>query len=123
MASSKQTKTHNIFLIDKAKLNMSNLSVENALGLLMSEDEEYELQALKPGVNTGTFTVRLYFRSDDNYQSQFSSFCKAFIKEDQKAVTFYPRSASSVLFIWNDKHIYAVTTGQGYRMVEDYSKR
>ena len=39
MASSKHTKTHNIFLIDKTKLNMSNSSVENALGLLMSEDE------------------------------------------------------------------------------------
>lgn len=121
MASSKHTKTHNIFLIDKTKLNMSNSSVENALGLLMSEDEEYELQALKPGLDTGVFTVRLYFRGDDNYQSQFSSFCKSFIEEDQKAVTFYPRSASSVLFIWSDKHIYAITTGQGYRMVEDYS--
>lgn len=120
-SSEKSTKTHNIFLIDKGKLNMSNSSVEDALGVLMSEDEEYELQKLKTGVNTGTFSVRLYFRGDDNYQSQFSSFCKSFIEEDQKAVTFYPRSASSVLFIWNDKHIYAVTTGQGYRMVEDYS--
>ena len=120
-SSEKNTKTHNIFLIDKSKLNMSNSSVEDALGLLMSEDEEYKLQKLKTGVNTGPFSVRLYFRGDDNYQSQFSSFCKSFVEEDQKAVTFYPRSASSVLFIWNDKHIYAVTTGQGYRMVEDYS--
>lgn len=120
-SSEKNTKTHNIFLIDKSKLNMSNSSVENALGLLMSEDEEYKLQKLKTGVNTKPFSVRLYFRGDDNYQSQFSSFCKSFVEEDQKAVTFYPRSASSVLFIWNDKHIYAVTTGQGYRMVEDYS--
>ena len=120
-SSEKNTKTHNIFLIDKSKLNMSNSSVEDALGLLMSEDEEYKLQKLKTGVNTGPVSVRLYFRGDDNYQSQFSSFCKSFVEEDQKAVTFYPRSASSVLFIWNDKHIYAVTTGQGYRMVEDYS--
>lgn len=119
--SEKGSKTHNIFLIDKAKLNLSESSIENALGLLMSEDEGYELQELKPGLNTGAFSIRLYFRGDDNYQSQFSSFCKSFVAENQKAVTFYPRSASSVLFIWNDKHIYAVTTGQGYRMVEDYA--
>lgn len=119
--SEKGSKTHNIFLIDKAKLNLSEASIENALGLLMRENEGYELQELKRGLNTGAFSVRLYFRGDDNYQSQFSSFCKSFVAENQKAVTFYPRSASSVLFIWNDKHIYAVTTGQGYRMVEDYA--
>lgn len=120
-AAEKGTKPHNIFLIDKAKLNLSNSTIEDALGLLMSVDDGYELQTLKPDLKTGTFTVRLYFRGDDNYQSQFSSFCKTFVAENQKAVTFYPRTASSVLFIWNDKHIYAVTTGQGYRMVEDYS--
>ena len=42
--SEKCSKTHNIFLIDKAKLNLSESSIENALGLLMSEDEGYELQ-------------------------------------------------------------------------------
>lgn len=117
----KGTKTHNIFLIDKTKLKLSNSSVEDALGLLMSEDEGYEIQKLKSDLDTGDFTVQLYFRGDDNYQSQFASFCKSFVAEDQKAVTFFPRTASSVLFVWNDKHIYAVTTGQGYRMVEAYS--
>lgn len=125
MARPKNTKTHNIFLIDKNRLTGINgtptPSVENALAALMSSDEEYKLQTLKPEVDTKGFSVRLYFRGDDNYQSKFASFCKPFVADDQPAVNFYPRSASSVLFIWNDTHIYAITTGQGFRMIEAYS--
>lgn len=125
MARPKNTKTHNIYLIDKNRLTGINgtptPSVENALAALMSSDEEYKLQALKPEVDTKGFSVRLYFRGDDNYQSKFASFCKSFVADDQPAVNFYPRSASSVLFIWNDTHIYAITTGQGFRMIEAHS--
>ncbi len=125
MACSKNTKTHNIFLIDKCKLQGIDkqpiLPVEEALSVIMSTDETYQLQTLKKGINTKGFSVCLYFRGDDSFQSKFSSFCKSFVEEDQAAVTFYPRSASSVLFIWNNNHIYAVTTGQGYRMIEKYS--
>ena len=125
MAREKNTKTHNIFLIDKCKLpgidEHPTPSIEDALALLMNADESYLPQELKKGIDTKGFSACLFFRGDDNYQSKFASFCKSFVKEDQLAVTFYPRSASSVLFIWNDKHIYAVTTGQGYRMIENYS--
>lgn len=125
MARQKNTKTHNIFLIDKNKLpGISGVpvpSIADALATLMSIDERYKLQTLKPNIDTKGFSICLYFRSDDNYQSKFASFCKSFVAEDQTAVTFYPRSASSVLFIWNDTHIYAITTGQGFRMIEAYS--
>lgn len=125
MARPKHTKTHNIFLIDKNKLpgmsGAAEMPVEDILATLMGADEKYKLQQLKTDINTQGFTVCLYFRGDDNYQSKFASFCKAFVAEDQDAVTFYPRTASSVLFIWNQKHIYAVTTGQGFRMIEDYA--
>lgn len=125
MARPKNTKTHNIFLIDKTRLPGNSAtpvpSTESMLAAVMNGDENYKLQTLKPGVDTKGFSVCLYFRGDDNYQSKFSSFCKPFIADDQQAITFYPRSASSVLFIWNDTHIYAVTTGQGFRMIEAYS--
>ena len=125
MARPKNTKTHNIFLIDKTRLPGIGAtpvpSTESMLAAVMSGDKKYILQTLKPGVDTKGFSVCLYFRGDDNYQSKFSSFCKPFVAEDQQAVTFYPRSAYSVLFIWNDTHIYAVTTGQGFRMIEAYA--
>ncbi len=124
MARTKNTKTHNIFLMDESKLpriDGARLPTTDAIAQIMARDEKYELQTLKPDVNTHGFTVCLYFRGDDNYQSKFSSFCKAFVADGEEAVTFYPRSASSVLFIWNDRYIYAITTGQGFRMVEDYA--
>ena len=123
MARPKHTKTHNIFLIDKSKLSGINgepsSSLEDSFANLMSSDEAYRLQRLKANVNTKGFSVCLYFRGEENVRSKFSSFCKSFVEEGQPAITFYPRSASSVLFIWNERHIYAVTTGQGFRMIED----
>ena len=125
MSRPKNTKTHNIFLLDKSKLSEINVtqdsSIEAALAILMSADERYKLQTLKPEVDTKGFSVCLYFRGDDNYQSKFTSFCTSFIADDQPAVNFIPRSASSVLFVWNSLHVYAVTTGQGFRMIEAYS--
>lgn len=125
MARPKNTKTHNIFLIEKNRLpginNTPTPSMESIIATMMSDDEDYKLQTLKPGVDTKGFSVCLYFRGDDNFQSKFASFCKPFVAEDQQAVTFYPRSASSVLFIWNDTNIYAITTGQGFRMIGAYA--
>ena len=125
MARVKNTKIHNIFLIDKNKFlsvdETQTLTTESMISTIMSGDNKYTLQTLKSNVNTQGFSMRLYFRADENPHSKFASFCKDFVEADQKAVTFYPRSTSSVLFIWNDRHIYAITTGQGFRMIESYS--
>ena len=52
MARQKNTKTHNIFLIDKNKLpGISGVpapSIADVLATLMSIDERYKLQTLKP---------------------------------------------------------------------------
>lgn len=125
MANIKNTKTHNIFLIDKNKLQgktkLPFSKMEEIFAIIMSSDDNYELQKLKQDIDTKGFSVCLYFRGEEKYQSKLSSFCKTFVEDNQTAVTFIPRSASSVLFVWNDKHIYAVTTGQGFRMIEEYS--
>ncbi len=124
MPRSSHTKTHNIFLLDKSKLpGMSRKktpTTENALAELMKDDKPYKMQTLKPKLNTQGFSVCLYFRGDTNHRSKLASFCKSFVDEHEEAVTFCPCNASSVLFIWNDKHIYAVTTGQGFRKLEEY---
>ena len=122
MARSKNTKTHSVYLIDRCKLLGDSATNENeAIKLLMSADLSYKQQTLKTGIDTQGFSICLYFRGDDNYQSKFASFCKEFVEENQDAVTFHPRTTSSVLFVWNEKHIYAITTGQGFRMIEAFS--
>lgn len=123
MPRERNTKTHNIFLLDKAKIQDKFMDgrdtpASDLLALLMGTDTNYHVQALKDGINTSGFSVKLYFRGEDNFQSKFASFCKPFVKEEEEAVSYYPRTASSVLFIWNDRHIFAVTTGQGFRMIE-----
>ena len=78
MARSKDTKTHSIFLIDKGKLLEMNgpisQPVETMLATLMGADEKYRLQKLRTDISTRDFSVCLYFRGDDNFQSKFASF-------------------------------------------------
>ncbi len=126
MAKETHTKTHNIFLLNNERMQNSldpnhQLDIHGLLDAVMGIDEKYKEQELKDNVDAKGFSVKLYFRGDDNYQSKFASFCKDFVKEDQESVCYYPRSASSVLFIWSDKHIFAITTGQGFRMIQDFA--
>ncbi len=123
MARRKGSKTHNVFLLDspliKDALSQGNRdSIVEFINEIMHLDRYYIVQQLKDGVDTQGFSILLYFKIEENHKNRFSSFCSAFIKEDQDAVTFIPRNSSSVLFVWNTNHIYAITTGQGYRMVE-----
>lgn len=119
----KQTKTHNIFMLDKTRLqeqfsSRGDSSVLELIAQLMSTDASYTAQTLKEGVDTLGFSIKLYFRKEESFKSKFASFCKTFVADDQDAITYCPRSSSSVLFIWNEKNIYAIPTGQGFRMIE-----
>lgn len=123
MPRERNTKTHNIFLLDRSRIQDrfaegAKTPIGDLLALLMATDTKYHDQTLKEGLNTSGFTVKLYFRGEDNFQSKFASFCRSFVKEGEEAVSYFPRTASSVLFIWNDRHIFAITTGQGFRMIE-----
>lgn len=119
-------KTHNIYLIDMEKVSSSfelpeDVSKQIAVEKIMSKDGLYHIQELKDDIDTQAFSISLFFRSDYGCNNKFSSFCSNFVKEDQEAVTFMPSSASSVLFVWSNKNIFAITTGQGFRLVEDYA--
>lgn len=119
----KQTKTHNIFMLDKTRLqeqfsSRGDSSVLELIAQLMSADASYTAQTLKEGVDTLGFSIKLYFRKEESFKSKFASFCKTFVADDQDAIAYRPRSSSSVLFIWNEKNIYAIPTGQGFRMIE-----
>lgn len=84
-----------------------------------SSNHKYKLQELKNGIDFQNFTVKLYYRNE-NKDSRMKQFCESFVKEDQEAVCSFTISSSSVMFIWNDQNIYAVTTGQGFRVIEEY---
>ncbi len=126
MARPKNTKTHNIFLLNKEKVqeklfNNQPTDVRAMIdGVVSTYPLEYREQTLREDVNTGSFSVRIFFREDKPNDSKIASFCRTFVKADQDIVQFKPYSASSVLFIWSDEHIFVITTGQGFRVVEDF---
>lgn len=125
MRRSKNTKTHNIYLLNKVKVERKFFdgiptAVNGIINKLMDEAAVYKEQELKDCANTKEFSVRLFFHGDENHGSKLASFCRPFVKENQEIVTFCPKSASSVMFIWSTTHIYIITTGQGFRVVEDF---
>lgn len=126
MPKEKNSKTHNIFLIDNAKLkachrNNSEITISEQISNIMNVHQDYIPQKLKGQIDTKGFSISLYFRPEPNPNSKFISFCKSFVEDDQESLRFFPQSSSSILFVWNDKHVYAITTGQGFRIIENYA--
>lgn len=125
MAKEKNTKVHNIFLINKEKVQEHFFAgktekTEKLIAAIITEDEDYKKQELKPLPENCNFGVDLYFKEEPPVKSKLASFCAPFVRDDQVVLRFQSRSSSSVLFIWSEKNIFAITTGQGFRMVEDY---
>lgn len=127
MARRNNSKIHNVYLLSKDKLyekfvKGSPLSIEDIIDKLMDSDEcnYYEEQRKKSNIYTSSFSVRLYFAVIPSKYNKLSSFCSAFIEEDQDVISFHPKNASSVLFVWNETNIFAITSGQGYHIIQPY---
>jgi len=128
MPKAKNSKTHNIFLLDNAKLkatfdfdNEKTVTFSEYIDLIMTNHQEYIPQKLKEKLETKGFSVALYFKNEPNPNSKFISFCNTFVEDGQDALKFFPQSSSSILFVWNENRIYAITTGQGFRIIENYA--
>ena len=126
MPRATNTKTHNIFLLNKEKVKeklLDGLQVDERVmidSIIGAYPTEYHEQILRDDVDTGAFSVRMFFHEDQPFDSKIASFCRPFIKENQDIVNFKPHSASSVMFIWSREHVFVITTGQGFRVVEDF---
>jgi len=119
-------KTHNIYLINSEKVVKHfelprNCSNQQLVEIIMSKDRQYHIQKLKADINKNDFEIVLFFSFDPPRKSKLSLFCSSFVKDDQEVVNFNPTSASSVMFVWKNEKIYAITTGRGFRMVENYA--
>lgn len=121
----RNTKTHNIFLLSKEKVqeryfDNQETDVNEIIDRLMDEAAVYDEQELIEGICTETHSVRLFFHKEDNGGSKLASFCRPFVKADQEIITFRPKTSSSVMFIWSASHIFVVTTGQGFRVIDEF---
>lgn len=119
-------KPHNIYLIDSEKVvkgfNLpENYSNSQIVESIMSKEDTYHIQELMEEIDTQNFNIILFFGKDPLRKSKLSTFCSSFVKNDQEVLQYYPTSASSVMFVWKNEKIFAITTGQGYRIIEKYS--
>ena len=123
MKKKSNSKQHSINLLDKTLLQKKYTNKKNyeIIDLLLMESKNpYEEQKLQNGIDTKGFQIRLFFRKEINKKSKLSSFCEPFVCPDQNIVTFKQSYASSIMFIYNDTNIFTVTTGQGFRVIEDF---
>jgi len=121
----RNTKTHNIFCIDiekvqSALLNNEDYTMDDVVESLVCQAVDYTEQALKKDISSNGFRVRLLFYGDEKYNSKLASFCKPFVQANQDVVTFRPKTASTVMLVWSENHVFAITTGQGFRIVQPF---
>lgn len=117
-------KTHNIYMLDTEKLTNLGKSINEQITRIIEQSNgnsryKYKLQDLKDETDFQGFSIKLYYRNEEK-DSRIKLFCESFVKENQEVLRSFTRSSSSIMFIWNKKSIYAVTTGQGFRAIEEY---
>lgn len=127
MARRNNSKIHNVYLLSKDKLyekfvKGNPLPIEDIIDKLMDSEDcsYYAEQRQKANVYTSSFSVRLYFAVIPSKYNKLSSFCSTFIEEDQEVISFHPKNSSSILFVWNETNIFAITSGQGYHIIQPY---
>ena len=125
MAKKKNKKLHSIYYIDANRVRSELIeghpvTMDDIVDAIAKKAEQYEEQVVKDDLDTKSFKVKLLFFGQEKYNNDLSSFCKSFVKDDQEIVQFKPKVSSSVLFVWNESHIFAITTGQGFRVVGPY---
>lgn len=123
MGKKSNSKQHNINLLDNASLQKKYKNKKNyeIIDLLLRESKKtYEEQQLQYGIDTKGFQIRLFFYKDTNIKSKLSLFCEPFVCPDAEIVTFRQSYASSIMFIYDDTNIFTITTGQGFRVIEDF---
>ena len=125
MSKGTNSKTHNIFLLDRSKIEKIFFGgTETSFPIIIDKIINNALlpfreQKLQDSLSTGVFHIRLFFYGDYiSVDSKLASFCRSFVKDDQDVFKIKPCSISSILFVWNDNRLFAVTTGQGFRAVE-----
>lgn len=126
MAKKNNGKVHSIYLLDNVKVrekfNIGECETsDEIINKIMDKQVKYTEQDLLENIDTKGFKIRLFYCGKDKDYSALATFCRDFVKQGQKIFTAYPKEISSILFISSQKHIFAVTTGQGFRIIDDIS--
>ncbi len=126
MMSKGNTKVHSIFLLDREKVEKEfainkEASVNDLIDrLIRNSARKYNEQQLRDNAYVDSFSVRLFFCAEARKENKLVTFCRPFVREDQDILKKYPVMTSSVMFIWSEENIFVVTTGQGFRVIDEF---
>ncbi|MEE3492041.1 DUF6119 family protein [Ruminococcus sp.] len=118
-------KIHSIYLIDHEKVKNKYYEGESPdfediiVAINNHYSKPYKPQTIKENFNLNGFDIAMYCRID-NASRKLANFCSVFLEPKSELLTASPIIVSSVLFIWSEKNIFAITTGQGYHMIEEF---
>lgn len=123
--SESKKKVHSIYLIDKQKVTEKygigeEYNTEDiAVAIVNNYPKKYTAQIAKDSINTEGFEIAMYYRKEKP-SNKLNNFCKDFLKEDSAILKAKPMTLSTVLFVWSKKNLFVITTGQGFRVVEEF---
>ncbi len=120
-------KMHNINLLNidliKSEMKKENYSFDNndnsaCIDFIMKKFPEYKIQKLCNNV-VGDVSLFLYYYSY-KIQSALSKFTTDFVEKEEEILNEKGLIQSSILFLIIKNRIYAVPTGQGFRVISVY---
>lgn len=138
----KDKKKHNIYLINQdkviKKLNLKEKELKQdlndnkyKLSFLAQKiadsiidnsknkrEEYYKQQKVNEDCLKLGYKIIFLFCEFSTQKPQLSKFCSSFIQASEQVVKYKTTYPSSIMFIWNDKSLFAVTTGSGYNEIE-----
>lgn len=126
MKQEKNSKQHSVFLLDlKIVKRKCSSRKRKTAGVLKDWFEKciskqgYEEQGLKTTASCHGFTAMLVYKKDEP-DDIVSIFFNGIAEPTSKVLKDKKlKTSSSILFLWDDEHAFAVTTGRGYAVIND----
>ena len=82
--------------------------------------EDKETATLQIGEESITFELFFFYNKEHSYNKTLKDFCTTFVKPEAEIFNAASNIISSILFIASGRNIFVVTTGQGFRIIEDF---
>ena len=123
-------KIHNIYLIDlnkvkeKLEIEIEELELSDVVkeisSYIIDSKSGYNIQRVKDNISCNNYKLFFLFNENKKEDSNLSKFCLDFIESGEQVLKITTNYPSSIMFIWKNKGLFAITTGGGYHEIENF---
>lgn len=90
------------------------------LDRIMESSDKYSIQTLKKSIDID-YNVRVYSCNEPAYDpKKIINFYQPIIEANQPLLNAKKQDVSTVMFIYNDNNVFAVTSGFGHNVIRNY---